>query len=140
MSAYTDSAIPGELGSVDVHDLIEFTDRRGGGRARVHFNFERVVCDHCHGVKGIVYKSETGARIRIDDPELAIRLSLVQEGYNLALNEASASRGLMRGFSDLHECVTPDDWMGVYEERACVCGAESEAVVDDTQAERKEAA
>lgn len=127
MTAYTDAAIPGEPGSISIKDLLEFRDRRAGGYARVHFNIELVKCDDCGGVTGLVYTSTTGQLVRIDDPETAIRLHCIQEGYRLAHNEASANRGLMRGL-DGHD-GKPDDWMGVCEEHACACEKRSEANV-----------
>ena len=103
---------------LSLKDVILFADTRPGGAARVQFP-TLLGCTHCGGLRGISVPTGPNATMVINDPGLAVQVSLVMDGYNLRHNEETAGRGGFRN-ADGHDGY-PDDWQFVTEPKPCTC-------------------
>lgn len=112
--------------NITINDAIRFTDRNAStGGARVNFP-TLLGCPKCGGLRGISIPTAHGPRV-VNDPVIAAQVALVQQGYNLALNEIAAARGDFRRM-DGHD-GWPDDWQGISPDAAkpCECAENVEA-------------
>jgi hypothetical protein len=102
-------------------DVIQFFERHSDGSARVQF--PRIdSCPTCGGMASLDVATGNGT-VRVDNPELAQQIALIQQGYNLAVNEMRAARGMFRR----HDPADggPDSWQFIEEIQLCTCGAEA---------------
>lgn len=104
--------------TLTINDAIRFTDRNTStGGARVNFP-TLLGCPKCGGLRGISIPTAHGPRV-VNNPAIAAQVALVQQGYNLALNEIAAARGDFRRM-DGHD-GWPDDWQSISADAAKMC-------------------
>ena len=125
-------------GKAELRDVIQFVNERIGGYGRPKFP-TLTRCQTCGNLGGVLVDIGDGKpHVRIDNPVLAAKVSLLWEGYNLERNEGPANSGRFR-FMDGHD-GHPDDWKFIDDPfaRRCHCRdgedeAEPEAQADDGQ-------
>ena len=110
--------MPVNVATLELNDYIVYADKRFTGAAQV--KLPRVdSCCHCGGVRFIFARNAEGGLDMVDDPEMALQLALINQGYNLRVNEERAAAGCFRNH-DPHDGAS-DDWQYVEAVRPCVC-------------------
>lgn len=101
-------------------EVIRFRNKLPNGSATVELP-GICGCRHCNGVTGVRVDD-----VFIHDPELAVQVALLTDGYNLRVNEERAKKGTFNRL-DGHESW-PDDWQFVKPLLPCKCVAEESKV------------
>lgn len=99
---------------------VNFHNRTPSGAATVEFPL-LIACSRCHGLRGYSILNSSGDREFIPDPVGAVRISLIQSGYNLRVNEERAARGSFARHTDHDGDSDSWQWADEQEPQACRC-------------------